>query len=396
MTTPTPITVTAHFITATDQPAVVKVIFENTLYVSNSSGSTMVPSKIEGVVSNGDLSMVVPASNDPTWAPVGWTWRIRTILDNAHEIVHYAVVPYNAPGATINFGSLTPVADVDGTLYAAYNHTHSTYQGLDSDLTQIAALTASNDDFIQRKAGSWANRTIPQVKVDLGVDQVDNTSDLGKPVSTATQTALALKASIASLAAVATTGQYSDMIGTVPTGALPALAITQPFPVANQAAMLALTAQRGDVAIRADNGRTYILATDSPTTLADWLELPAVGVITSVNGYTGVVVLTKNDVGLGNVNNTSDADKPVSTAQLAYIDLQNALQTFTINIAYDQSVAALLRTDAKNGLVQIRMCGFKASSGAPGAGTWAVGDAVIDSDGLTHVCSVAGTPGTWT
>lgn len=39
----------------------------------------------------------------------------------------------------------------------------------DADLDAIAALAPSNDDFIQRKAGAWANRTVAQVKTDLGV-----------------------------------------------------------------------------------------------------------------------------------------------------------------------------------------------------------------------------------
>ena len=43
------------------------------------------------------------------------------------------------------------------------------------------------------------------------------------------------------------------------------------------------------------------------------------GPVTSVNSKTGVVVLAKADVGLGNVDNTSDANKPVSTAQQAAI-----------------------------------------------------------------------------
>ena len=46
--------------------------------------------------------------------------------------------------------------------------------------------------------------------------------------------------------------------------------------------------------------------------------------VVSVNGYKGVVVLTKSDVGLGNVDNTSDVNKPVSTAQATAI---NAVQT---------------------------------------------------------------------
>lgn len=37
--------------------------------------------------------------------------------------------------------------------------------------------------------------------------------------------------------------------------------------------------------------------------------------VTSVNGQTGAVTLDKTSVGLGNVDNTSDAAKPVSTAQ---------------------------------------------------------------------------------
>lgn len=41
------------------------------------------------------------------------------------------------------------------------------------------------------------------------------------------------------------------------------------------------------------------------------------GAVTSVAGRTGVVVLTKSDVGLSNVDNTADASKPVSTLQAA-------------------------------------------------------------------------------
>jgi hypothetical protein len=43
--------------------------------------------------------------------------------------------------------------------------------------------------------------------------------------------------------------------------------------------------------------------------------------VQSVNGRTGAVIVTKNDVGLGNVDNTSDANKPISAA------VQNALNT---------------------------------------------------------------------
>lgn len=43
-------------------------------------------------------------------------------------------------------------------------------------------------------------------------------------------------------------------------------------------------------------------------------KLNSIAPVTSVNGQTGDVVLDKSDVGLGNVDNTSDANKPISTA----------------------------------------------------------------------------------
>lgn len=108
---------------------------------------------------------------------------------------------------------------------------------------------------------------------------------------------------------------FSEITGTVGTAQLPPLAINEVFTPADQTAMLALTAQRGDMAIRIDNGYTYVLASDSPATLADWKQVTAAGQVTSVAGRTGAVVLAKADVGLSNVDNTSDASKPVSTAQ---------------------------------------------------------------------------------
>jgi microcystin-dependent protein len=46
-------------------------------------------------------------------------------------------------------------------------------QASDSDLIAIAALSPSNDDIIQRKAGAWTNRTMAQVKSDLALTKSD-------------------------------------------------------------------------------------------------------------------------------------------------------------------------------------------------------------------------------
>lgn len=112
-----------------------------------------------------------------------------------------------------------------------------------------------------------------------------------------------------------------DSGGKVPTAQLPALAITDVFTVPTQSAMLALAAQTGDVAIRTDLSKTFVLAASPATTLANWAEVLApTAAVSSVAGKTGAVTLVKADVGLGSVDNTSDVNKPVSTAQAAAIN----------------------------------------------------------------------------
>lgn len=125
------------------------------------------------------------------------------------------------------------------------------------------------------------------------------------------------------LASIATTGSASDLTtGTLSSALLPPLAINETFVVASEAAQLALTAQRGDIAKRTDIARVYVLATDAPGVLANWVDITTSGDVLSVAGRTGVVNLTKADVGLTNVDNTSDADKPVSTAQQEALNLR--------------------------------------------------------------------------
>ncbi|MEM1484496.1 hypothetical protein V6615_06395 [Oscillospiraceae bacterium PP1C4] len=85
--------------------------------------------------------------------------------------------------------------------------------------------------------------------------------------------------------------------GKLPVSTLPAIAITDTFVVASEAEMLALDAQPGDVAVRSDILRSFILKAAPASTLENWVELetPTDSVL-SVNGQTGVVVLTASNI----------------------------------------------------------------------------------------------------
>lgn len=126
-------------------------------------------------------------------------------------------------------------------------------------------------------------------------------------------------------AAYASLSAKADLVsGVVPTSQLPAIAITNRVSVANQAARLALTSsqvQPGDIATQSDNGGVYLLADTDPSVASNWIIINSpTGGVASVNGQTGAVTLGKADIGLGNVDNTSDVNKPVSTAQQTALD----------------------------------------------------------------------------
>lgn len=80
--------------------------------------------------------------------------------------------------------------------------------------------------------------------------------------------------------------------------------------------MLNLPAVAGRMAIRTDIGKTFVLAEEPASVLENWIELQTSSAVESVNGRTGNVEVTKADVGLGNVDNTADADKPLATQEV--------------------------------------------------------------------------------
>lgn len=86
--------------------------------------------------------------------------------------------------------------------------------------------------------------------------------------------------------------------GVIPSAQLPAVAITDTFVVSDEAEMLALTAEIGDVAVREDESKSYILQAEPASILANWIWLksPAAGSVDSVNGQTGTVSLDTGDI----------------------------------------------------------------------------------------------------
>ena len=57
--------------------------------------------------------------------------------------------------------------------------------------------------------------------------------------------------------------------------------------------------------------------------------------VESVAGKTGIVTLTKNDVGLTNIDNTSDLDKPISSATQTALDTKQIAGSYAASKRHD-------------------------------------------------------------
>jgi len=118
---------------------------------------------------------------------------------------------------------------------------------------------------------------------------------------------------------------------------LPAIAITETFVVTSQVDMLALTAQTGDVVVRTDLNKSYILAGTDPSILANWQELlTPTDTILSVNGQTGTVVLDTDDVSEGGTNQyfTQARARTSLSSSITGISYDNSKGIFSLTAGY--------------------------------------------------------------
>jgi hypothetical protein len=112
-----------------------------------------------------------------------------------------------------------------------------------------------------------------------------------------------------------------DASGLIPTTQLPSY--VDDVLEADNLASFPATGETGKIYVALDTNKTYRWSGSAYVFITS-------GAVDSVAGKTGVVTLNSSDVGLGNVNNTSDADKPVSSAtQTALNTKQNTLVSGT-------------------------------------------------------------------
>ncbi|MFZ1250620.1 MAG: GDSL-type esterase/lipase family protein [Candidatus Microsaccharimonas sp.] len=211
--------------------------------------------------------------------------------------------------------------------------------------TKLNATTVPPVTSVAGKTGD-----VSVVKADVGLSNVDNTSDENKPVSTATQTALDNKAT---LSHTHTADQITETTN-------------------NKVLTASERTKLSSLATVANTG-SYTDLTNKPT-------IPTVPV-TSVASKTGDINLVKGDVGLGNVDNTSDIDKPISSAT------QTALNRVSVGVRLRVAATSARTSSTFERPVYADVPAWAASF------TYALGQ-VVKSGAITYICITAGTSGT--
>jgi hypothetical protein len=329
----------------------------------------------------------------------GVTSAIQTQIDSKAPLASPTFTGTVTVPTPINNTDASTKTYVDSTASTTASNASTALTNHEADTTNIHGIADTSILVTTTGTQTLTNKTITSpaglVKGDVGLGNVDNTSDANKPVSTATQTALDLKANLASptftgtptlptgtiattqtagnnSTAVATTAYVqtavSNLVDTAPEAlntlnelaaalgddanfatttatnlglkaplASPTFTgtVTVPTPVNNTDASTKAYVD-STVSTTAGTASTALSNHESDTTnihgIADTsILVTTTGTQTLTNKtITTPTGLVKNDVGLGNVDNTSDANKPVSTAGQTALDLKANLDSPTL------------------------------------------------------------------
>jgi len=236
-------------------------------------------------------------------------------------------------------------------------------------------------------AGHALTSDIALGKSDVGLGNVDNTSDASKPVSTAQAAAIAAKLD-ASQKGAASGVATLDGSSKIPVTQIPDIAIVNYLgTVASQTAMLALVGQQGDWAIRSDLGTVWTITGSDPTQIGNWVQMSyPTAPVSSVAGKTGAVTLGASDVGAVPTTRQVNGKALSADITLAASDVSAVPTTRTVN-SKPLSANIVLAASDVSAVPTARTVNGKALSSNI---TLAASDvaAIPTSDGISHILPI--------
>lgn len=183
MATPTMITIAGTYLKPDGSPETGSVsFFSNTFARHGASNDVIAPGVLRATLDPaGELSLQVPASDDPAWSPVGWSYTVVLQLSGLRTQFE-AVIPYDAPGGVLDLSDLLPAQPAGSELYAAYAHDHPddiTTAELAAALATRLALTGGTITGNLTVQGAFAGTSVMDVDPAANKVTVDGVLELG-------------------------------------------------------------------------------------------------------------------------------------------------------------------------------------------------------------------------
>lgn len=386
----------------------------------------------------GHFTLDLPATDDPNVLPSGFTYTVTEALSTGHRTYSIAVA---VGGGPYDLSSLSPSVSVTATVQMV-----RTVNGVQPDTSGNVEVTGVGSvESVNGRSG-----TVVLTASDVGLSNANNTSDTNKPISTATQTALNAKAPIASptfTGTNATTGQVAKVGPTAysftPVGSQSAYSIVDKSATSNDASLLLRDqgAIRAEVGLAGDDNLHIkaVTGTAGSEIFTDAIiventsgavEVPIslgvgtiptaplhvagaqpsariLGKIENTSGAGSALELKgvgadwvfETDIALNGGNNLGISDSAAGYPPRLVIDTNGKVaigsDTPGPAAAHSLDVVGSINTRGINSINGLNFCGRNTTTGHPTTGTWAAGDAVMDSVGVWWICTSAGTPGTW-
>jgi len=142
---PTLITVQGRYVKLDGTPEKGSIQFTSSVFSLDSDTDTvMVPSTISATLDNtGSVSVALPATDDPDWTPVGWTYLFTAQFSKSFYSFE-VVIPHNAPDGILLISELVPAQNANSQLYATYSHTHAQYVS-ESEIGAVVGEAVENE-----------------------------------------------------------------------------------------------------------------------------------------------------------------------------------------------------------------------------------------------------------
>lgn len=223
--------------------------------------------------------------NGATWANIGNTGTVTSVgVTSASTNLVVTSSPVTTAG-TINLslaGNLSAVSTLSSTgLVARRSNGNWVTRAVLGSLGSISVANSDADagDIVLDLADAGTPGTYYGVTTDIKGRVISGTSSLAVPWANISNKPTTIagygitNAVDSSLLGVASGVATLDNLGKIPASQMPAIAITNTSVVASQSEMLALSAQVGDVAVRTDIMKTFILTDNNPSFLTSWQEL---------------------------------------------------------------------------------------------------------------------------